>query len=69
LNGYILADFYQRSLKLRNEERIREHKCKGTKNDEEQGGTICNANNGTSNENSCISDQTNDRSTTNDIST
>jgi hypothetical protein len=33
-------------LRLRSEKGIREHKNKGTKNDEGKGGTICSANSG-----------------------
>jgi len=37
-----------KSLRLKNEKGPKEHRSKGTKNDEGQSGTICSANNGTS---------------------
>jgi hypothetical protein len=37
------------------EEGTKDHKSKGTKNDEGQSGTICNANNGTGSANSATS--------------
>jgi hypothetical protein len=43
-----------RGLKLKSEDGTRKHICKGTKNDEGQSGTICNANSGKGNVNSHI---------------
>jgi hypothetical protein len=53
---------------FRSEEGIGKHKCKGIENDEGQSGTICNANNGTSSANIYIDNETNYRSTIDDIS-
>jgi len=53
---------------LRSEEGTKKHKCKGTKIDEGQSGTIYNANNGTSNANSCTYNKTYYKNTIDGIS-